>query len=257
MLLSDEVDVSRGDVIVPANTPACVADQFLAHLVWMTSEPLFPGRHYLLRCGTQTVNATVTRIKHQVHMDTLDELAADQLELNAVAQINVSTDRPLVFDPYAQVPGTGSFILIDKISYQTVGAGMIVHELRRSQNIQPQHFVIGKSERALMNSQKPRVIWFTGLSGSGKSTVANELEKLLFSQGHRTYILDGDNLRHGLNKDLGFTEHDRVENIRRAAEVARLMVDAGLIVITTFISPVRSYRDWETDRKSTRLNSSH
>ncbi len=240
--LADDVDVSRGDVIVSANAPASVANQFLAHLVWMTDEPLFPGRHYLLRCTTQTVNATVTRIKHQIHMDTLDELAADHLNLNAVALVNVSTDRSLVFDPYRESPSTGSFILIDRMNHQTVGAGMIVHELRRSHNIQPQHFGIGKSDRALMNGQKPCVIWFTGLSGSGKSTIANELEKALFAQGHRTYILDGDNLRHGLNKDLGFTEHDRIENIRRVAEVARLMVDAGLIVITTFISPFRADR---------------
>lgn len=241
--LKNEVDVSRGDLIVPSNAPASVANQFLAHLVWMTDEPLFPGRHYLLHCATQNVNATVTRIKHQIHVDTLEELAADHLDLNAVAQVNVSTDRPMVFDPYVELPGTGAFILIDRMSHQTVGAGMIVHELRRAQNIQPQHFVIGKAERSLLNGQKPRVIWFTGLSGSGKSTIANELEKMLFAQGHRTYILDGDNLRHGLNKDLGFTEHDRIENIRRVAEVARLMLDAGLIVITTFISPFRADRD--------------
>ena len=241
--LADEVDVSRGNLIVPADSPACVANQFLAHLVWMADEPLFPARHYLLRCGTQTVNATVTRIKHQIHMDTLDELAADRLDLNAVAQVNISTDRPLVFDPYAELPGTGAFILIDRMSHQTAGAGMVIHELRRAQNIQPQHFVIGKSERALMNAQKPCVLWLTGLSGSGKSTIANELEKALFAQGRRTYILDGDNLRHGLNKDLGFTEQDRIENIRRVAEVAKLMIDAGLIVITTFISPFRADRD--------------
>ena len=241
--LTEEVDVSRGDVIVAPNAPAYEANQFLAHLVWMTDEPLFPGRHYLLRCGTQTLNAAVTRIKHQIHMDTLDELAADQLGLNAVAQVNMRTDRPLVFDPYTKLRGMGAFILIDKMSHQTVGAGMIVHELSRANNIQPQHFMVSKSDRARMNGQKPCVFWFTGLSGSGKSTIANELEKTLFAQGLRTYILDGDNLRHGLNKDLGFTEHDRIENIRRVAEVARLMVDAGLIVITTFISPFRADRD--------------
>ncbi len=243
LLLQDEVDISRGDVLVRADAPASVANQFMANLVWMTDEPMFPGRHYLLHSGTQTVNATVTRIKHQVQVDTLDELAADRLDLNAVAQVNVSTERPLVFDPYAQSPETGAFILIDRISHQTVGAGMIVHELRRAQNIQPQHFVIGKSERALLNGQKPRVVWLTGLSGSGKSTIANELEKLLYAQGARTYILDGDNLRHGLNKDLGFTEQDRIENIRRVGEVAHLMVDAGMVVITTFISPFRADRE--------------
>ena len=243
LLLADEVDAARGDVIVPAQSPACVANQFLAHLVWMNDEPLFPGRHYLLQCGTQSVPATVTRIKHEVNMDTLDERAADKLTLNAVAQVNMSTERPLVFDPYLQNRQAGAFIMVDRLSFQTVGAGMITHELRRATNIQPQHFVIGKAERAAMNGQTPRVLWFTGLSGSGKSTIANQLEKSLFARGLRTYVLDGDNLRHGLNKDLGFTEQDRIENIRRAAEVAKLMMDAGLIVITTFISPFRADRE--------------
>lgn len=243
LLLADEVDVSRGDVIVPSQSPACVANQFMANLVWMNQEPLFTGRHYWLQCGTQKVNATVTRIKHQINVDTLEELAADQLGLNAVAQVNISTDRALVFDPYKALPQTGAFILVDRLSHQTVGAGMIEHELRRAQNIQPQHFGVRQADRALMNGQKPQVVWLTGLSGSGKSAIANELEKALFARGHRTYVLDGDNLRHGLNKDLGFTEQDRIENIRRVAEVAKLMMDAGLIVITTFISPFRADRD--------------
>ena len=242
LALSDEVDASRGDLISQSQTPAIVADQFQAHLVWMTEEPLYSGRQYLLKCGAQLANATVTRIKHEVNINTLEELSADKLTLNSVAEVNISTDKPLVFDPYKVNPGTGNFILIDKLTLSTVGAGMIDHELRRSQNIQPQHFVVNKAARAELNQQRPCVIWFTGLSGSGKSTIANELEKKLFEIGKRTYILDGDNLRHGLNNDLGFSEQDRVENIRRVAEVAKLMVDAGLIVLATFISPYRSDR---------------
>jgi len=242
LALSDEVDASRGDLISQSQTPAIVADQFQAHLVWMTEEPLYSGRQYLLKCGAQLANATVTRIKHEVNINTLEELSADKLTLNSVAEVNISTDKPLVFDPYKVNPGTGNFILIDKLTLSTVAAGMIDHELRRSQNIQPQHFVVNKAARAELNQQRPCVIWFTGLSGSGKSTIANELEKKLFEMGKRTYILDGDNLRHGLNNDLGFSEQDRVENIRRVAEVAKLMVDAGLIVLATFISPYRSDR---------------
>lgn len=242
LTLSDEVDASRGDLISQSQTPAIVADQFQAHLVWMSEDPLYSGRQYLLKCGAQLANATVTRIKHEVNINTLEELSADKLTLNSVAEVNISTDKPLVFDPYKVNPGTGNFILIDKLTLSTVGSGMIDHELRRSQNIQPQHFVVNKAARAELNQQRPCVIWFTGLSGSGKSTIANELEKKLFEMGKRTYILDGDNLRHGLNNDLGFSEQDRVENIRRVAEVARLMVDAGLIVLATFISPYRSDR---------------
>ena len=243
LTLAHEVDASRGDLITSAQHPATVADQFQAHLVWMGDEPLYTGRHYLLQCGTQSVNASVTRIKHQINVNTLEELSAEKLTLNAVAEVNLHTDKPLVFDPYATHPGTGSFILVDKLSLQTVGAGMIAHELRRATNIHHQHFVVNKAARAQQNHQKPCVVWFTGLSGSGKSTIANELEKRLFTMGKRTYLLDGDNVRHGLNNDLGFTEADRIENIRRVAEVAKLMVDAGLIVITTFISPYRADRD--------------
>ncbi len=241
--LAEEVDASRGDMFSLAQAPATVADQFQSHVVWMAEDPLMPGRNYWLKCGTQTVNASITKIKHQINVNTLEHIAADKLELNAVAECNLATDKPLVFDSYADNSGTGGFVLIDRISNLTVAAGVIDHPLRRAQNVQPQHFQINKEARGKLNNQKPCVLWFTGLSGSGKSTIANELEKKLFKMGLHTYVLDGDNLRHGLNKDLGFTEVDRIENIRRAAEVAKLMVDAGLVVLTTFISPFRADRD--------------
>jgi bifunctional enzyme CysN/CysC len=243
LTLTEEIDVSRGDMFGAIQSPATMADQVEAQLVWMSEDPLFTGRNYWLKLGTRTVNATVTRIKHQVNVNTMEHLAADRLELNAVAVCNFSTDQELVFDPYSDNPATGNFILIDRLTNNTVGGGMIHFALRRAQNIQMQHFQVDKAARAAQNSQKPRVLWFTGLSGSGKSTIANLVEQKLFSMGHRTYVLDGDNLRHGLNRDLGFTESDRIENIRRVKEVARLMVDAGLIVITTFISPYRADRD--------------
>ncbi len=241
--LAEEVDASRGDMFCTAQSPATVADQFQAHVVWMAQATLMPGRSYWLKCGTQIVNASITKIKHQINVNTLEHIAADKLELNAVAECNLATDKPLVFDSYADNSGTGGFVLIDRLNHLTVAAGVIDHPLRRAQNVQPQHFQVNKEARARLNNQKPCVLWFTGLSGSGKSTIANELEKKLFEMGHRTYVLDGDNVRHGLNKNLGFTQEDRVENIRRVAEVAKLMVDAGLIVITTFISPYRADRD--------------
>ncbi len=241
--LAEEVDASRGDMFCTAQSPATVADQFQAHVVWMAQDTLMPGRSYWLKCGTQIVNASITKIKHQINVNTLEHIAADKLELNAVAECNLATDKPLVFDSYADNSGTGGFVLIDRLNHLTVAAGVIDHPLRRAQNVQPQHFQVNKEARARLNNQKPCVLWFTGLSGSGKSTIANELEKKLFEMGHRTYVLDGDNVRHGLNKNLGFTQEDRVENIRRVAEVAKLMVDAGLIVITTFISPYRADRD--------------
>jgi len=241
--LAEEVDASRGDMFSAPQAPATVADQFQAHLVWMTQDPLMPGRNYWLKCGTQTVNASITKIKHQINVNTLGHMAADKLELNAVAECNLATDKALVFDSYADNTGTGGFVLIDRMSNLTVAAGVIDHPLRRAQNVQPQHFQVNKEARGKLNHQKPCVLWFTGLSGSGKSTIANELEKQLFDMGHRTYVLDGDNVRHGLNKNLGFTQEDRIENIRRVAEVAKLMVDAGLIVITTFISPYRADRE--------------
>jgi bifunctional enzyme CysN/CysC len=246
LTLSEEVDISRGDVFSKTQYSATVADQFDVQIVWMNEEPLFPGRSYLLKLATQAVNATISKIKHQVNINTLEKLAADKLDLNAVAECNIATDKPLVFDAYQDNPTMGGFILIDRITNNTVGAGMIRFALRRSSNIQNQFFEINKEARAALNQQKPMCLWFTGLSGSGKSTIANALEKELFKMGKRTYILDGDNVRHGLNHDLGFTEADRIENIRRVAEVAKLMVDAGLIVLVTFISP------FQKDRKMAR-----
>jgi len=242
LTLADEVDVSRGDMLSAPQAPATVADQLQAHVVWMAAEALSPGRHYWLKCGTQIVGASVTRIKHLVNVNTLEHMATEKLDLNVVAECNLATDKPLVFDTYADNSATGGFVMIDRINHQTVGAGVIDHALRRAQNVIPQYFEINKAARAALNQQKPCVLWFTGLSGSGKSTIANALEVQLYAQGRRTYVLDGDNVRHGLNKDLGFTQEDRIENIRRVAEVAKLMVDAGLIAITTFISPYRADR---------------
>jgi bifunctional enzyme CysN/CysC len=212
-------------------------------LVWVAEYPLMPGRNYWLKCGTQTLNAGITKIKFQTNVNTLELIATEKIELNAVAKCNLATDKPLVFDSYVDNFGTGGFVLIDRINNLTVAAGVIDYPLRRAQNVQPQHFQVNKEARGKLNNQKPCVLWFTGLSGSGKSTLANELEKKLFEIGHRTYVLDGDNVRLGLNKDLGFTQEDRIENIRRVAEVAKLMVDAGLVVLATFISPYRADRD--------------
>jgi len=240
--LTDEVDISRGDVLCDPKSPPEVSDQFEANLVWMVDDPMHPGRIFWLKCGTRTVNATVTKIKHQLNVNTLEKLAAEKLTLNSVATCNLSTDQPLVFDAYESNKTTGSFILIDRLTNNTVAAGMIDFALRRSKNIVPQAFAINKEARAAAKHQTPKVFWFTGLSGSGKSTIANAFEQKLHAMGKHTYILDGDNVRHGLNRDLGFTETDRVENIRRVAEVAKLMVDAGLIVLATFISPFRADR---------------
>jgi bifunctional enzyme CysN/CysC len=242
LTLSDEIDISRGDLVSQAQSPAQVADQFEAKIVWMHDDPLLRGRSYLLKIGTNTVTASITAIKHQVNVNTMDRLAAKTLELNAIGACTIHLDRPIGFDPYAENRDTGGFILIDRISNATVGAGMIRFALRRSQNVHLQHLDVDKLARARMNHQQPCVVWFTGLSGAGKSTIANLVEKKLHALGHRTYLLDGDNVRHGLNKDLGFTDADRVENIRRIGEVAKLMVDAGLIVLTAFISPFRAER---------------
>ena len=242
LTLTDEIDISRGDVLVAADHPAEVADQFETTIVWMADEPLLPGRPYLLKIGARTVSAQITEIKHEINVNTLEERAAKSLPLNGIAVCNLSLDRPIGFDPYSEVPDTGGFILIDRMTNATVGAGMIRFALRRSQNIHWQALDVTKASRASDLGQKPAVIWFTGLSGAGKSTIANLVEKKLRSEGKHTYLLDGDNVRHGLNRDLGFTEEDRVENIRRVAEVARLMADAGLIVITAFISPFRAER---------------
>ncbi|MFP4081062.1 MAG: adenylyl-sulfate kinase, partial [Ectothiorhodospira sp.] len=225
-----------------ADAPAQVADQFEARIVWMHEDPLYPGRTYLMKAGVQTVQATVTDIKYQVNVNTLEHLAADTLELNGIGVCNLSLDRPIPFDPYAENRDMGSFIFIDRFEHHTVGAGMIDFALRRAHNIHLQPVDVDKAARAHLKGHRPGVIWFTGLSGSGKSTVANRAEEKLHTLGVHTYLLDGDNIRHGLNRDLGFTEEDRVENIRRIAEVSRLMVDAGLIVLTAFISPFRSER---------------
>jgi len=241
--LEDEIDISRGDVISSAVEPAEVADQFQATLVWMDDEPMLPGRSYLLKLGARMVNATITEPKYKVNVNTMEHLAAKRLDLNEIGVCNLALDRVVPFDVYSDNRETGGFILIDRMSNNTVAAGMLHFALRRSQNIHLQPVDITKEARAQRLGQRPVVLWFTGLSGAGKSTIANLVEKRLHALGRHCYLLDGDNLRHGLNKDLGFTEADRVENIRRVAEVSRLMVDAGLIVLTAFISPFRAERD--------------
>jgi len=242
LTLEDEIDISRGDVISTADAPAEVSDQFEASLVWMTDEPMLPGRPYLMKIGAQTVSATVTEPKYKVNVNTMEHLAAKQLGLNEIGVVNLALDRPIAFDAYASNHDTGGFILVNRMTNNTVGAGMLNFALRRSHNIHMQHVDVDKTLRASIKGQRPGVLWFTGLSGAGKSTIANLVEKKLAALSRHTYLLDGDNVRHGLNKDLGFTEADRVENIRRIAEVSRLMVDAGLIVLTAFISPFRSER---------------
>ena len=242
LTLADEIDVSRGDVLSLAETPAEVADQFEASLVWMADEPMLPGRPYLMKIGTQTVTASITEPKYKVNVNTLEHLAAKQLGVNEIGVVNLALDRQIAFDAYKANRDTGGFILINRMTNNTVGAGMLNFALRRSHNLRPQAVDVDKALRSQLKSQRPAVLWFTGLSGAGKSTIANLVEKKLAAMGRHTYLLDGDNVRHGLNKDLGFTEADRVENIRRVAEVARLMVDAGLIVMTAFISPFRSER---------------
>jgi bifunctional enzyme CysN/CysC len=242
LTLKDEIDISRGDVLAQAQSPPAVADQFEATLVWFDDEAMLPGRPYLMKLGARTVAATVTEPKYKVNVNTLEHLAAKRLELNEIGVVNLSTDAAIAFDPYVENKDLGGFILIDRISNRTVGAGLIHFALRRSQNIHWQAMDVDKRHRAAAKGQKARVVWFTGLSGAGKSTIANLVEKKLSADGRHTYLLDGDNVRHGLNKDLGFTEEDRVENIRRVAEVSKLMVDAGLIVLVSFISPFRAER---------------
>jgi bifunctional enzyme CysN/CysC len=242
LTLEDEIDISRGDVIAAASSPAQVADQFAAHLLWMGEHALLPGRPYWLKIGARTVGASVTEIKHRVDVNTQDHLAAKHLELNEVGYCNLHLDQPVAFESYADSRELGAFILIDRQTNGTVAAGTLDFALRRAANIHWQHLEVDKTARARSLGQAPRCVWFTGLSGSGKSTVANLVEKRLVALGLHTYILDGDNVRHGLNKDLGFSEEDRVENIRRVAEVSKLMVDAGLIVLVSFISPFRAER---------------
>jgi bifunctional enzyme CysN/CysC len=248
LTFADEVDCSRGDVIAAAEAPPEAADQFEATIVWMDEEELLPGRGYWLKLGTQTVTATIQPPKYEVDVNSLDHLAAKTLALNAVGVAEIATDREIVFEPYdagAATPNRelGGFILIDKLTNRTVAAGMINFALRRAMNIHRQHLDVSRETHAALMGQKPAVLWFTGLSGSGKSTIANIVEKKLAARGRHTFLLDGDNVRHGLNRDLGFTDADRVENIRRVGEVARLMADAGLIVMTAFISPFRAERE--------------
>ena len=240
--LTDEIDVSRGDILATAVSPPEVADQFESTLVWFDDEGLLPGRPYLMKIGARIVPVQVGEPKHKINVNTLEKLAARRLELNEIGVCNLSLASPIAFDPYAENKDTGGFILIDRMTNRTVGAGLLHFALRRSQNIHWQAMDVNKAARAQSLGQSARVVWFTGLSGSGKSTIANLVEKRLHADGRHTYILDGDNVRHGLNRDLGFTEADRVENIRRVAEVSKLMVDAGLIVLVSFISPFRAER---------------
>ena len=242
LTLADEIDCARGDVIAAADDPPQAADQFEADLVWMAEEELIPGRGYWLKLGTRTVNATVHAPKYALNVNTQEHLAAKTLGLNDIGVVEVTTEEAIVFEPYQDSRALGGFILIDKISNGTVAAGMIHFALRRAQNIHWQHVDVSREVHAAQKGQKPAVVWLTGLSGAGKSTIANLVEKKLLARGRHTFLLDGDNVRHGLNKDLGFTEADRIENIRRVGEVARLMSDAGLIVITAFISPFRAER---------------
>ncbi|ASJ92378.1 sulfate adenylyltransferase subunit CysN [Porphyrobacter sp. CACIAM 03H1] len=243
LTLADEVDCSRGDLIAAAGDPPLASDQFCATFVWMDEEALKPGRGYWLKLGTQTVTATVQPPKYEIDVNSLEHLAAKTLGLNAIGVAEFATDRPIAFEPYDTSRQLGGFILIDKFTNATVAAGMIAFNLRRADNVHWQPVSITRDDHAGMKNQKPKVLWFTGLSGSGKSTIANEVEKQLFVMNRHTFLLDGDNVRHGLNRDLGFTEADRIENIRRVGEVAKLMADAGLIVLTAFISPFRAERE--------------
>ncbi|MFM9936347.1 MAG: sulfate adenylyltransferase subunit CysN [Novosphingobium sp.] len=243
LTLADEIDCSRGDVLSAADAPPEVADQFEASLVWMADEAMVPGRAYWLKLASQTVSVTVSQPKCTINVNTMERLAAKTLELNAIGIAEITTDKPLVFEAYADSRSLGGFILIDKITNATVAAGMLNFSLRRAQNVHWQALDVTREAHARLKGQSPAVLWFTGLSGSGKSTIANLVEKKLYALGKHTFLLDGDNVRHGLNKDLGFTETDRIENIRRVGEVAKLMTDAGLIVLTAFISPFRAERD--------------
>ena len=243
LTLEDEIDISRGDLLTLADAPAEVADQFEATLVWMGEEPMLPGRPYLMKIGCRTVGMSCATLKHKVDVNSLEQLAAKTLQLNEIGVCNLGLDLPIPFDPYADNRDTGGFIVIDRLSNQTVGAGMLHFALRRAQNVHWQAIDVDGAARAALKGQTPRMLWFTGLSGAGKSTIANLVERKLHALGRHTYLLDGDNVRHGLNRDLGFSEADRVENIRRVAEVGRLMLDAGLITLVSFISPFRAERE--------------
>jgi bifunctional enzyme CysN/CysC len=248
LTLDDEIDISRGDVIAAAGDPPEVSDQFAAHVLWMDDAPLLPGRPYWLQIGTRTVSASISEIKHRIDVNTQQAMAAKRLALNEVGVCNLSLDEPIAFEPYARNRTLGGFILIDRQTNATVGAGTLDFALRRAGNVHWQHLDVDRAARARIKGQTPRVLWFTGLSGAGKSTIANLVEKRLHALGYHTFILDGDNVRHGLNRDLGFTDADRVENIRRVVEVARLMTDAGLIVLVSFISPFRAERQMARER---------
>ncbi len=248
LVLADDLDIARGDVLAAAGDPPALADQFAAHLLWLGDAPLLPGRPYELRVGARSAVAQVSEIRHRVDVNTQEHLAAKRLELNAIGEVQLSLDQAIPFEPYAVNRTLGGFILVDRISHATVAAGMLDFALRRAANIHWQHLDVDKTVRAALKGQHPRCLWFTGLSGAGKSTIANAAERRLLALGHHTYLLDGDNIRHGLNRDLGFTDEDRVENIRRVAEVARLMVDAGLIVLVSFISPFRAERRMARER---------
>jgi len=247
LTLETEIDISRGDVIASRETPPETAQQFEATIVWMHEEPMLQGRTYLMKIGTRTASATISPLKHKVNVNTLEHTAAEKLELNDIGVAEVELDRVIAFEPYAANRTLGGFILIDRLTNNTVGAGLLNFALRRSQNVHWQALDVNKDVRSRLKGQRACVVWLTGLSGSGKSTIANLVEKKLVAQGRHTYLLDGDNVRHGLNKDLGFTAQDRVENIRRVAEVARLMVDSGLIVVVSFISPFRAERQMARD----------
>ena len=242
LTLADEIDISRGDVICSADDPAGQSDQFNAHVLWMAEKKLFPGRQYRMKINNQSVLASITSLKEKVNVNTLASEAGRTLELNEIGICNISISQPIAFDPYKNNRQMGGFILIDRQTNETVGAGMLGFSLRRADNVVWQDLEISKPQRAAQKNQKPAVLWFTGLSGSGKSTIANIVEKILFDRGRHTYILDGDNIRHGLNKDLGFKDSDRVENIRRVTEVSKLMADAGLMTLVSFISPFRAER---------------
>jgi bifunctional enzyme CysN/CysC len=248
LTLTDEIDISRGDVISISNSPPAVADQFEAHIVWMAENEMLPGRPYLAKIGTRTVGVTVTHPKYKVNVNTLEHTATKTLALNEIGVCNISFDRPVAFDAYKENRDMGGFVIIDRMTNTTVGAGIIDFALRRADNVHWQAIEVNKEAHAALKGQKPGVVWFTGLSGSGKSTIANIVERKLHQMGRHTYMLDGDNVRHGLNRDLGFTEEDRVENIRRVAEVSGLMVDAGLIVLVSFISPFRAERRLARER---------
>jgi len=247
LTVRDELDIGRGDVLAADSARPLVAEQFAARLIWMSDQPMLPGRSYFLALGASLVRAQVTELKYKVNVSTLEHVAAKHLDLNEIGFCNIALDRPIPFDPYADNREMGGFVLIDRINNATVACGMIAFALRRATNIHWQPLKIDKAARAVLNGQKPCIVWFTGLSGAGKSTIADLVEQMLLRLGRHTFLLDGDNIRHGLNRDLGFTQEDRVENIRRIAEVAKLMLDAGLIVLVSFISPFRGERKMARD----------